>query len=128
MSPGVSSVKGKGWGGGGLCHQKSELQAATPAFSLPAHTGTTGQVMPMLAECGAEDWSRSNGREMAVKQPGTETAEWLGSRFYHFHTLEFSRKYSTEIKEQAEILKALGFACLYSLESVGEMKEDIMEC
>lgn len=128
MSPDVSSVRGKRWEGGRLCHQKSELQAATPTSSLPAHTDIAGWVMPTLAQCGAEDWDRSHGKETAVKEPGTERAECLESRFYRFHTLELSRKYFTEIKGQGEILKALGFACLYSLERAGEIEEDNTQC
>lgn len=79
-------------------------------------------------EVGAGDWDRWNRKEMAAKQPCTETAECLGSRFYCFHTLEFNRKYSVEIKKQTEILNMLCFACFYSLERAGELKEDIMEC
>lgn len=80
------------------------------------------------AGSGAEGRQRSDGSETAAERPGTGTAECPGRRFYCCHTLEFSRKESAEIKEQAEILKALGFACLYSLERAGEVKEDIMEC
>lgn len=87
-----------------------------------------GQVMPTLAECGAENWDRSNGRETAAEQPGTEKAECLESRVYCFHTLEFSRKCSAEIKGQGDILKALSFACLYSLERAGEIKENNTQC
>lgn len=101
----------------------TELQPLPP---LPALTDISGQVMSVSAECGAEDWTRSN-KEIAAKQPSTETAECLGLWFYCFHTLTFSRKYSTKIKEQAEILKALGFSCLCSLGRTREGKEVIME-
>lgn len=63
---GVSSVNGKAWGGGGLCHQKSEFQAASPASSWPARTGATGQAMPARAGSGAEDRQGSDGSETAA--------------------------------------------------------------
>lgn len=126
-SPGVSSVNGKGWGGGGLCRQQSEFQAASPVSSWPARRDATGQAMPrgqgVEPRAGRDQTGarrRPNGRAQA-----RQSARDGG---FTVATLEFSRKESAEIKEQAEILKAVGFACLCSLERAGEMKEDIMEC
>lgn len=73
-----------------------------------------GQVMPMLDE---RLKLRTGPDQVGRRWLGnSQTAGCLGLRFYCFCTLEFRRKYSTEIRKQTEILKALGFT------------SDVVEC